>query len=37
VFNQFTQLVGDASGWAYAILFILALLDAIVPIVPSET
>lgn len=37
MFHQFTQLVADASGWAYAILFVLALLDAIVPVVPSET
>jgi membrane-associated protein len=37
VFDQFTQLVSDASGWAYVILFALAFLDAIVPIVPSET
>jgi membrane protein DedA with SNARE-associated domain len=37
VFHHFTQLVADASGWAYAILFVLALLDAILPIVPSET
>jgi membrane protein DedA with SNARE-associated domain len=37
VFHHFTQLVANASGWAYAILFVLALLDAIVPIVPSET
>jgi membrane-associated protein len=37
VFDQFTQLVSDASGWAYAIVFLLALLDAIVPVVPSET
>jgi membrane-associated protein len=37
VFHHFTQLVADASGWAYAILFVLALLDAIVPVVPSET
>jgi membrane protein DedA with SNARE-associated domain len=37
VFNHFTQLVSDASGWAYAIVFLLALLDAVVPIVPSET
>jgi membrane protein DedA with SNARE-associated domain len=32
-----TQLVSDASGWAYAIVFLLAFLDAIVPVVPSET
>jgi membrane-associated protein len=37
VFDQFTQLVADASGWAYAIIFLLALLDSVVPIVPSET
>jgi membrane-associated protein len=37
VFHHFTQLVADASGWAYAILFVLAFLDAIIPIVPSET
>ena len=35
--DQFTQLVADAPGWAYAIIFVLALLDAIVPVVPSET
>jgi membrane-associated protein len=37
VFNDFTQLVADASGWAYAIVFLLALLDSVVPVVPSET
>ena len=37
MFHQFTDLVANASGWAYAILFVLALLDALVPIVPSET
>jgi membrane protein DedA with SNARE-associated domain len=37
VFSQFTDLVANASGWAYAILFVFALLDAIIPIVPSET
>jgi len=37
VFHQFTQMVADASGWAYAIVFVLAFLDALVPIVPSET
>jgi membrane protein DedA with SNARE-associated domain len=37
LFDQFTELVADASGWAYAIVFLLALLDALVPIVPSET
>ena len=37
MFNQFTQLVSDASGWAYAIVFVLAFLDALVPVVPSES
>jgi membrane-associated protein len=37
VFQHFTELVSNASGWAYAILFVLAFLDALVPIVPSET
>lgn len=37
MFDSFTNLVSDASGWAYAIVFVLALLDAIIPIVPSET
>ena len=37
MFHQFTDLVANASGWAYAILFALALLDALIPIVPSET
>jgi membrane protein DedA with SNARE-associated domain len=37
VFDQFTLLVSDASGWAYAIVLLLALLDALVPLVPSET
>jgi membrane protein DedA with SNARE-associated domain len=30
-------MVANASGWAYAIVFLLAFLDALVPIVPSET
>jgi membrane protein DedA with SNARE-associated domain len=37
LFQQFTNLVADASGWAYAVLLLLALLDALVPVVPSET
>jgi membrane-associated protein len=37
MFDQFTQLVSDASGWAYAIVFLFSLLDVLVPIVPSET
>ena len=37
VFNQFTEAVADASGWAYAIVFILAFVDLFFPLVPSET
>ncbi|HEX6700180.1 MAG TPA: DedA family protein [Gaiellaceae bacterium] len=37
MFNQFTQLVADASGWAYGIVFLLAFFDALVPVVPSES
>ncbi|HZO61616.1 MAG TPA: DedA family protein [Gaiellaceae bacterium] len=37
MFHHFTQLVSDASGWAYAIVLALAFLDAILPVVPSET
>jgi membrane protein DedA with SNARE-associated domain len=37
MFAHFTQLVSDASGWAYAIVLVLALLDAVIPVVPSET
>jgi membrane protein DedA with SNARE-associated domain len=35
--DQFPQLVSDASGWAYGIIFLLAMLDALVPLVPSES
>lgn len=37
MFTHFTELVSSASGWAYAIVFVLALLDAFLPVVPSET
>jgi membrane protein DedA with SNARE-associated domain len=37
VFNQFTHLVAEASGWAYAVVFAFAFLDALLPVVPSET
>jgi membrane-associated protein len=37
VFHQFTQIVADASGWAYVIVFLFAILDALIPVVPSET
>src|SRR4051812_18405528 len=37
MFSHFTQLVSDASGWAYGIVLLLSFLDAVVPVVPSET
>jgi membrane protein DedA with SNARE-associated domain len=37
VFDTFTQLVADSSEWAYVVIFLFAYLDALVPIVPSET
>jgi membrane protein DedA with SNARE-associated domain len=37
MFGHFTELVSEASGWAYGIVFLLAMLDSIVPVVPSET
>ena len=35
--GHFLDLVSQASGWAYAIVFVLAVFDAIIPVVPSET
>lgn len=37
MFDQLTHLVSDASGWAYVIVLVFAFLDAMVPVVPSET
>jgi membrane-associated protein len=36
VFDTFTRLVTDASGWAYGIILLFALLDSVLPVVPSE-
>jgi membrane protein DedA with SNARE-associated domain len=36
IFGQFTHLVSAASGWAYGIVFLLAVLDVLIPILPSE-
>jgi membrane-associated protein len=36
MFDQFTNLVSEASYWTYGILLAFALLDVILPIVPSE-
>lgn len=37
MFDHLTQLVSQASGWAYVIVLVFAFLDAMLPIVPSET
>jgi membrane-associated protein len=37
MFDELIQLASNASGWAYAVLLLVALADAIVPVVPSET
>ncbi len=37
MFGQFTNLVAEASLWAYVVIFLFAAFDAILPIVPSET
>ncbi len=37
MFNHFIHLVANASGWAYGVVFLLAVLDALLPVVPSET
>lgn len=36
MFDTFTRLVTDASGWAYGIILLFALLDSVLPVVPSE-
>lgn len=37
MFTEFSDLVAQASAWAYLALALSALLDAFLPIVPSET
>ena len=37
MFDEFTHLVSSASGWTYGVVFLLCLLDAFLPVVPSET
>jgi membrane protein DedA with SNARE-associated domain len=37
MFDSFTHLVADASGWAYAVILLFAVIDAVLPVVPSET
>jgi membrane protein DedA with SNARE-associated domain len=36
VFSQLVDLIGK-SDWTYAVIFLFALLDVLVPLVPSET
>jgi len=36
VFDEFTELI-SGSPWSYALIFAFALLDALLPVVPSET
>lgn len=35
--DHLLDLVSNASGWAYLVVFVFAALDVLVPIVPSET
>jgi len=37
VFEQFTRLVAEASAWAYVVVLLFAVVDAVLPVVPSET
>ena len=37
MFDQFTHRVAQASGWAYAVVLLFAVVDALLPLVPSET
>lgn len=36
MFTEFSHLVADASGWAYVVVLAFAVVDALLPIVPSE-
>lgn len=36
MFTEFSHLVADASGWAYLVVLVFAVIDALLPIVPSE-
>ena len=37
MFEQFTRLVAEASAWAYVVVLLFAVVDAVLPVVPSET
>jgi membrane protein DedA with SNARE-associated domain len=36
MFTEFSHLVADASGWAYLVVLAFAIVDALLPSVPSE-
>src|SRR3954453_16648995 len=37
MFDQFTDLVAQASWWAYLVVMLFAVIDALIPLAPSET
>ncbi|HZR96770.1 MAG TPA: DedA family protein [Gaiellaceae bacterium] len=37
MFDRLVDVVSSASGWAYAVVVLVALVDALLPLVPSET
>lgn len=37
MFNHFTDVIAAASLWAYLIIAVFSMLDAVLPIIPSET
>lgn len=37
MFDQFSDVVAAASTWAYLVVALFAMLDALLPVVPSET
>jgi membrane protein DedA with SNARE-associated domain len=37
MFDQLTQLVAESSAWAYVVVLLFAVVDAVLPVAPSET
>lgn len=37
MFDSLENLVRDAGNWAYVVIFLIAMIDAVFPVVPSET
>ena len=37
MFDSLEDVVREAGNWAYAVIWLVALMDAIIPVVPSET